>query len=193
MGLLTEEQIEQILTEQQNGPNATTDGAPASYEPIHFSDVFDLEISDDKLSAFLVPTGLDHKNVTLGDIHQLLAEKGITFGLVDDKTLSTYLTTSPLSPEPFKVAGGTPPTPRIPPEIVYHFDTDPLRIGTLKEDGTMDWKDRGDIPQVAVGDLLVEKVGGDPGAPGTNIFDQEVQPPRIKDEKFKTEKGRPGL
>ena len=189
MGLMTEEQVELVLTEQKSGTSTTIVEESASEETIHFSDVFDLEISDDKLAAFLIPTGLDHKSVTIDDIHQLLADKGITFGLVEEKSLSAYLEASPLSPVPFKVATGIAPTPKIPPDIVFHFDTDPLRIGTLKTDGTMDWKDRGEIPQVAIGDLLVEKVGGDPGAPGTNIFEQEVQPPRIKEEKFKTEKG----
>jgi uncharacterized protein (DUF342 family) len=190
MGLITEEQIEQILTEQQ-AAGAAQAQSPSGEEDaaVHFSDIFKLIISDDKLNAFLSPTGVNHKHVALADIQQLLTEHGIAFGVVSDELLSAYLEADTLTPEPFKIAAGIPPQPGHPPEIQYHFDTDPLRIGTLKEDGTMDWKDRGEIPQVAEGDLLVEKVGGDPGSPGTNVFDEEVPPPKIKDPKLKTNKG----
>jgi len=190
MGLLTEEQVELILSEQK-APK-TSPGPPQVQEEkdtAHFSDIFDLIISDDKIAAFLSPTGVNHRNVALGDIRQLLTEHGIAFGVISDELLSAYLKTDTLAPEPFKIAAGIPPETGNPPEIQYHFDTDPLRIGTLKEDGTMDWKDRGEIPQVAEGDLLVEKVGGDPGSPGTNVFGEEVPPPRVKDPKLKTNKG----
>ena len=190
MGLLTEEQIEQILAEQNNGSSIQkASESPEGQELIHSSNVFDLKITDDKLSAFLIPTGLNHKNVTIGDIHQLLDENGVSFGVVNDSLLLAYLEADPLPPDPFKIAGGIAPEPGVPPEIQYHFDTDPLRIGTLKEDGTMDWRDRGEIPQVAAGDVLVEKIGGAPGKAGTDVFGEEVPPPKIKDTKIKCNKG----
>lgn len=190
MSLLSEEQVEQILSEQKTPiPIPTESQSQEEDTALRFSDIFDLIVSDDKLEAFLRPTGEIHKNVRLEDIQLLLTEHGIAFGVISDKLLSAYLESDTLAPEPYKVAAGNPPQPAHPPEIQYHFDTDPLRIGTLKEDGTMDWRDRGEIPQVAAGDLLVEKVGGDPGSPGTNVFGEEVPPPKIKDAKLKTNKG----
>jgi uncharacterized protein (DUF342 family) len=74
-------------------------------------------------------------------------------------------------------------------QMIYYFDTNPMRIGTLLEDGSMDWKNRGEIPQVRTGELLAEKVGGDPGRPGMNVLGQEIAPPRIKDPSLKFGKG----
>ena len=53
----------------------------------------------------------------------------------------------------------------------------------------MDWKNRGDIPLVKAGDLLVEKTKGDPGQPGTTVCGKELPPPRMRNPKLKSGKG----
>jgi uncharacterized protein (DUF342 family) len=53
----------------------------------------------------------------------------------------------------------------------------------------MDWKNRGDIPQVAVGDVLVEKTDGRPGEPGTNVCGGVMPPPKAREPKLKCGKG----
>jgi uncharacterized protein (DUF342 family) len=53
----------------------------------------------------------------------------------------------------------------------------------------MDWKNRGDIPQVNVGDLLAEKLGGEPGQPGTSVYGLEIPAPRVKEPTLKFSKG----
>jgi hypothetical protein len=109
--------------------------------------------------------------------------------LIDDEALGRYLSLDPLPIEPFQIAQGLKPVPGHPPELVYHFDTDPLRIGTLLEDGTMDWKNRGEIPQVTENSVLAEKTGGDPGQPGRSVSDKEINPPRIREPQIKAGKG----
>lgn len=200
MGVLTQEQIERVLETQSyfsgnggNGNNGkdncgcqlTEDASESENEEVALS----LTLPKDKLSAFIFPAKNFKGSLTIEGVKEFLKGRSVVHGLVEDQVLSAYLAQSPLPMEPFKVATGSPAIPGIPPEIIYHFDTDPLRIGTLKKDGTMDWKDRGDIPQVTVGDVLMEKTEGQPGQPGTSVCGKEIPPPRLRNPKLKFGKG----
>lgn len=200
MGVLTQEQIESVLESQShtsaddgNGNGAKDNCGcqlPDETSELDQQDVaLSLTLPKDKLSAFISPTKNFNGSLTLEAVKEFLKGRSVEHGLVEDKVLSAYLAQSPLPMEPFKVATGNPAIPGIPPEIIYHFDTDPLRIGTLKDDGTMDWKDRGEIPQVKVGDLLAEKTEGQPGQPGTSVCGKDIPPPRLKNPKLKYGKG----
>ena len=193
MGLLTQAQVDDILEVQKQGGVRPGNSEPADSQE-DANTVQDLKglqvtISKDKLSAHLGPTGKELSGVTLDAVKELIENRGIGYGLIDDETLNRYLSLDPLPEAPFQIAQGLKPVPGHPPEIVYHFDTDPLRIGTLLEDGTMDWKNRGEIPQVTEGSVLAEKTGGDPGQPGRSVCDKEINPPRIREPQIKAGKG----
>jgi len=194
MGVLTPEQIESILETQRYLSLDQTEDCklrlsaenPKTQAPLTG---LKLIISEDKLSAYLCPSDVQPSGLTLQAVREFIAGQGVDFGLVDEQVLLKYISQNPLPGEPFKIASGAAPVEGRAPEIIYHFDTDPLRIGTLKSDGTMDWKNRGEIPQVNVGDLLVEKKPGQPGLPGTSVCGQELPPPRIRDPRLKCGKG----
>jgi hypothetical protein len=197
MGVLDQGQIDNVLAAQKflsaegsandpDSPCEPSDKADAAKGPTKNLSV---TITKDKLSAFISPIGPKPEGLTLEILKEYLNTRSVVFGLVDDAALERYLAQEILPMEPFKVAGGDAPVPGNPPEVIYHFDTDPLRIGTLQEDGTMDWKNRGDIPQVKAGDLLVEKTKGDPGKPGTSVSGKELPPPRLRNPKLKCGKG----
>jgi hypothetical protein len=197
MGVLDQAQIDNVLAAQKflsaegsdsdpECPSEPSDKAESAKSPTKNLSV---TITKDKLSAFISPNGPKPEGLTLEILKEFLAARSVVFGLVDDAALERYLAQEILPMAPFKVAGGVAPMPGIPPEVIYHFDTDPLRIGTLQEDGTMDWKNRGDIPQVKAGDLLVEKTKGDPGKPGTSVYGKELPPPRLRNAKLKCGKG----
>ncbi|MBT8339883.1 MAG: DUF342 domain-containing protein [Desulfatitalea sp.] len=195
MGLLSSEQVEQVLA-IQNGSAPPTDDASADRADIDetacdctASQFVELTVSTDKLTASISPLIQEQAPPSLDDVKLLLLENDIDYGVVSDNLLSAHLEKNPMPPDSFVVARGKPPVPGTPPEIRYYFDTDPLRIGTLLEDGTMDWKNRGEIPQVRQGDLLAEKVGGTKGEPGINIHGQEIKPPRVKEHALKCTKG----
>jgi hypothetical protein len=195
MGVLTKDQVDLILSAQTNadapapaspGLNDWVDAPPLDNAS---APSLNIEVSPDKLTVTLRPVKEVQAAPSMERVKALLMENNICFGVVSDKLLSAYLSQNPLPMEPFVVARGVPSEPGQPPQIQYYFDTDPIRIGTLLEDGTMDWKDRGEIPQVEPGALLAEKTGGDPGKPGTDVFGQEVGVPRIKDPPLKFSKG----
>jgi uncharacterized protein (DUF342 family) len=197
MGVLDQEEIDGVLAAQKYlGTKEIEDGPDSQCEPPDQDDASEVKIktlavtiTKDKLSAFISPNGTKPEGLTVETLKEYLEARSVVFGLVADEALERYLALEELPIEPFKVAGGVAAVPGKPPEIIYHFDTDPLRIGTLKEDGTMDWKNRGDIPQVKTGDILAEKTKGDPGRPGTTVSGKELPPPRLRNPKLKCGKG----
>ncbi len=183
LGVLDQEQVDTILRMQKameaelaaEEQRQADKEAPAKDEP-----EFELVIGDDFMQAWIkIPAGNPGK-VDLAGVKKELAANGIVHGLSDDAVIEAYLE-DPLPDLPLPVARGTEPVAGDPMEIVYHFDTDPMRVGTVKEDGTMDWKDRGTLPQVSPGDLLAEKVTRKEGRPGTDILGRPVPPPKTKD------------
>jgi hypothetical protein len=95
--------------------------------------------------------------------------------------------------EGWTIATGTDPIPDTPPQIKYHFDTDPLKIGTLTEDGLMDWKDRGKLPQVKEGDLLAEKIPGPKGKEGMDVYGKKIPIPKAAGATVQMRERRPAV
>jgi uncharacterized protein (DUF342 family) len=191
MGALSTAQVQLVSGELQLAKLCVSEATEAlpTESLIPLCSAFNLYVFEDKLSAVLLPTGLDHRQVEAAEIKQLLIQNGVSYGMISDDQMAHYLAQAQLPDDPFEVGRGAPPVAGFPSEIVYYFDNDPMRIGTLKEDGTMDWKDRGDIPQVTVDQVLAEKVGGDPGRPGIDVHGEEIPPPKIKQPLLKSSKG----
>lgn len=192
MGALSQEQVDSVLEAQRVVHGSEGDGAGgggAAGQARSKAEKLSLTVSKDGLAAYLSPGGNSLQGVTLEEIKALLEERGVVYGVVGDQALTDYLAGPTLPVEPFRIAYGRPPKAGRPPEIRYHFDTDPLRVGTVLEDGTMDWKNRGEVPEVRQGGLMAEKVGGDPGKPGTSVLGEEIPPPRIRESQLKCSKG----
>jgi uncharacterized protein (DUF342 family) len=119
----------------------------------------------------------------------MLQAEDIVFGVADDKQIKAYLNGEFNVGEPWEVASGTRPIPPSPPAIRYHFDTDPCKVGTLKNDGLMDWKDRGKLPQVKEGDLLAELLPGFAGKEGMDVHGKTVPNPKQNVQLLKCGKG----
>jgi uncharacterized protein (DUF342 family) len=147
-----------------------------------------VSVREDKMEASIKakPAGLGE--LSLAELKSLLTEDEVTHGLVDDEALAEFLEGNAPGAE-LIVARGTAPKPGRPDELRCHFNTNPHRIGTLLEDGTMDWKDRGEIPQAAEGDLLAEIKPGHPGRPGVDVHGHVVTPEENKKLRVRTGKG----
>ncbi|MBW1676572.1 MAG: DUF342 domain-containing protein [Deltaproteobacteria bacterium] len=136
---------------------------------------FSLTVSQHKLEAHICPRGQVPVEISLDDIKGLLAIKGIKYGVVDDTGITEYLKNRPIRKEPWKIAEGKAPEPARDAKVKYYFDTDPSKIGTLKNGGIIDFKERGEIPQVKEGDLIAEKIPGMDGTPHSCAKTQRYQ------------------
>ncbi|MBW2330536.1 MAG: DUF342 domain-containing protein [Deltaproteobacteria bacterium] len=122
-------------------------------------------------------------------IKELVAMKGIKYGIVDDTVIREYLKNRAIRKKPWKIAEGKAPEPARDAKVKYYFDTDPSKIGTLKKGGIIDFKERGEIPQVKKGDLIAEKIPGMEGKPGIDVLGNPVPVPKPKDIKLRCGKG----
>ncbi len=150
---------------------------------------FDLTVSEDKLNAFLSINKESTVSFTLPDIKDYLEAKGIRYGIIDDEKISDYLENKDSRDTPLKVAEGKSLDAGIDASIKYYFDTDPLKIGTVKNGGTIDFKDRGDLPQVKKGDLLAEKIPTVEGTAGNDVYGRYLSVSKPKDTTLRKGKG----
>ena len=150
---------------------------------------FNLTVSEDKVEAHICPGGQVPVEISLGDIKELLAVKGIKYGIVDDTVITEYLKNRPIQKKPWKIAEGKAPEPARDAQVKYYFDTDPSKIGTVKKGGIIDFKERGEVPQVRKGDLIAEKIPGMDETPGTDVFGNPIPAPKPKDIKLRCGKG----
>ena len=145
-------------------------------EPEEKDSGMELTISDDKLAAVVSFEGGSEKSVAADDIKTLLKEKGVVYGILDDDSINRHIENTREQDFKLKVASGIMPGSGTSDEIKYFFDTDPLKVGTLTEEGTMDWKNRGKVIQVDSGTLLAEFIPGEESSPGIDIYGNPIPP-----------------
>ncbi|BBO68806.1 hypothetical protein DSCA_27360 [Desulfosarcina alkanivorans] len=199
MGVLSSEERSEILrvqNEVEGQPQTDKEpapperkGKPSRSAPKKGSNL-DISVSKDKLKATAYIEGeVPAREFNVNDVKIMLHSQGILYGIADDTLIEAFLRGEFSVGEGWTIATGTEPVPDAPPQIVYHFDTDPLKIGTMTEDGLMDWKDRGRLPQVKEGDLLAEKNPGPKGKEGMDVYGKKIPIPKSREQRFKCGKG----
>lgn len=142
---------------------------------------FDVSVSADRMEASLFWTKKPPPNVTEQELQAFMTRRGITFGIVLSPDTLRQALSRPASKGSIIVARGRPPQPGRDASVHYHFDTDPLKVGRIRQGGAIDFRDRGEIPVVREGEVLAEKIPPVPGVPGIDVFGHAVEPPRPSD------------
>jgi uncharacterized protein (DUF342 family) len=148
-----------------------------------------ISISEDHMSAVIDFPKEESSGYTVDQVKQLLAENGIRRGIIPDEEIERYLQDVPEQERHFEIARGENAVDGKDAAIKYFFDTDPLKIGTLKQGGVLDFRDRGELPQVRKDALLAIREPPSPGKPGMDVFGVEIRPPHPKDIKLRYGKG----
>ncbi len=199
MGAITSDALAEILEMQRKienkaasapSPEASRDKRRSKRSSHKESGTLEITVSKDKLTATMFIEGdVPVADVDVNDVKIMLHAESILFGIADDEQIAAFLKGDFSVGEGWTIASGTEPIPDAPPEIKYHFDIDPLKVGTLTEDGLMDWKERGQLPQVKEGDLLAEKIPGPKGKEGMDVYGKKIAIPKTRDKRFKCGKG----
>ena len=177
------------LVAAMDGPTAEPAGenvaAPEKEEalPDEIKRFFTLSVSEDKMSASLQPKTDQAPSVSTAAVKAFLKSNGIVHGIIEDDDLAARLSAPSAADTPIVVAKGTPPVPGVDAVIKHHFATD-QKIGTLGAQGHIDFKDKGDVPFVRQGDLLLEKVPPIPGNPGIDVCGDVSTPAAPADAKL---------
>lgn len=119
----------------------------------------EVSVSPDRIRAFVrLKTRMTEPDLlTVSSLLDLLRQQRVTYGLVEDREIADWISSATPEDEPFQVALGDPPDPGEDGFVAYHFKTDYTNPGKILEDGSIDFRDRGDIPYVTPGDLLAVK------------------------------------
>jgi len=166
---------------QAQGPKITANGETVATADI--TRVCELIVSEDRMRAELRAKTDTPGPVSPAAVRRLLKQKGITHGIVEDHELESSLPTLKGPETAVIIARGTPPETGRNAALQYHFAKD-QKIGTLGTRGEIDFKNRGEVPFVHQGDLLVEKNPAVPGIPGHDVFGTELTPLPVSDIKL---------
>lgn len=134
-----------------------------------------LEVSRDFMAALLSKTDQFDNNITLTEIKDALHEKGIVLGLAEDKMIEGFINSSGFKTKSFRVAKGILPIQGKDAKVEFFFNTDYLKAGGLTVDGSIDFKERGEIPHVEEGTVLAEKIPMVESRRGHNIYGDEIE------------------
>ncbi len=192
--VMTKDQCDAILKKQKRFDQideAETEipGIPESQRMTSNDACFRLTVSEDKMNALFSINKDCAISFSLQDIKDYLEAKGIKYGIVNDQIILDYLENKEVRDAPLKVAEGKLPEPGVDASIKYCFDTDPLKVGTVRNGGSIDFKDRGSIPQVKKGDLLAEKIPAVEGTAGHDVYGRYLAVPKPKDKALRRGKG----
>lgn len=113
----------------------------------------------------------------------------ITHDVVEDPRIAANLASGAPENEPLQIATGIAPIPPRDATITYHFDTDPLKVGTLKKGGAIDFKSKGRYSLVTEKSVLAEKIPAVAGVPGKDITGETIAVPEPRDVTLQVGKG----
>ncbi|RQD67781.1 MAG: DUF342 domain-containing protein [Tindallia sp. MSAO_Bac2] len=134
-----------------------------------------IETDGHKLKAtmkIVAPEG-DGKPIDTETALNELRKQGIIFGvdqsIIEDKVSSQY------TEEPFVVAKAKLPEDGTDGKVNYFFNIEGSKKISIKEDGTVDFKNLDLIPNVEAGQLLAEMIPPTDGTPGTNVKGETIE------------------
>ncbi len=170
---------------RREGAEDLRDAAVPEAPPPWMKDLFSVEASSDGMEAYLVVRGLVAEAPTAAALKAFVRSNGIVGELFPLSLVVDTLNKRPKKDTKISIAQGTPPKPGRDARITYYFDTDPLKIGTIRSGGKIDFRERGEIPQVRPDDLLAEKIPKVKGEPGTDVHGKKIQPPEPRDVRLR--------
>ncbi len=161
----------------------------ATLEPEIIDGGIKLAVSRDFMAAFLSKTDHFDSSLTAERVKQALLDKGIVYGIADDKMIEGFINSSGFRTKSFRVAKGISPVQGKDAKVEFFFDTDYLKAGGLTVDGTIDFRDRGGVPHVEEDTVLAEKIPAVESKNGRNIFGEEIEAAPGNDIVLKLGKG----
>ncbi|PIE61529.1 MAG: polymerase [Desulfobacterales bacterium] len=169
-------------------PSNTQDG-PSLLQQTCISGGVMLQVAADFMSAFLIKGSDFDDSVSVSDIKTDLLDRGIVTGVADDQMIQGFIQSSGFKTKSFKVAKGIYPHEGQDAKVVYFFSTDYLKAGGMDENGTIDFRQRGEIPLVEKGTVLAEKTPRVKPRSGLNIYGEKISMPPVTDRALRYGKG----
>jgi uncharacterized protein (DUF342 family) len=107
--------------------------------------------------------------LSLSNLLDLLHKQAITYGIIEDKDIEAWIAKLGTDEDKLIAAKGDEPDYGEDGHIAFHFKKDYSNPGKIMEDGSIDFRDRGEIPHVQKGDLLAKKTPAREGKDGMSV------------------------
>lgn len=179
-GVIAPELRDEVMASQDRSGNKKRQ-AEASAFSSEFGGLVDLQVSQDRVEAWIrVPKSV-HGTTDITPIKQMIKKRGIKNGILPDREIQRIVQNCTDPHEKFVVARGVPASVGKPAQIIYHFNTEHDTAGIIREDGSIDFSARGDSPFVKKGQLLAEKKPMENPRPGIDIFGETLLVGEVED------------
>lgn len=144
---------------------------------------FDVIVSGDMLEAYIALKGDIPGGMDAAAIRVILLAHGI-HGIAPEDVIDSCLSNRDANKGTFKVARGVPPREGKSAALKYHFRSRPRWDELIESKVTLDFKNRGDIPQVKEGALLAEKIPMIQEDPGVDVYGKPFPVEKARDVKL---------
>ncbi|MBU2431055.1 MAG: DUF342 domain-containing protein, partial [Proteobacteria bacterium] len=172
--VITREVRDELMAAQDRTGKKKSTIDESSQFSSEFGAFVDLQISEDRVQAWIrIPKSV-HGTTDIEPIKALMKKRGISYGIVSDTEIRRFLKDCTDPHEKFVVAQGIAPSVGKPARIIYHFKTESEQAGVINEDGSIDFTSRGESPFVKKGQLLAEKIPMQHPKSGTDIFGETL-------------------
>lgn len=146
-------------------------------------DKVEIKVSNNGLQVFLdFKPGRDGREYKIEDLKKLLAEKNIEYGIKENVIKRVLKRRQPVKQK--VIAEGKKAEAGEDGYLIYHFEENKEKVGTLREDGTMDFYSKNLINNIRRGEKIVTMVEPTEGKPGIDVFGEEIKPPASKPVKL---------
>jgi len=170
--------------------SAPVAASPASSSPAAGSPppaaAWSVSIAPDAMTAYITLHDAA-RPPSLEALQQALHKAHVVFG-IDAAALQQVCAAAVAAGEPLAVARGQPAQPGQDAAIAYLFDLHPLKAGREIDDA-IDFRDRGDIPQVKPGTVLARKRPALEGVPGRDVHGRVLKVAKVRDARMQAGNG----
>lgn len=148
--------------------------------------VVSASIDPDLVTAYIekISEPTHSETLTLNTLLNYLKDQNITYGLVADDVLESWIKTSEPGDGKRIVALGDSPKQGHSGEVSFFFEIEYTNPGKIAEDGSIDFRDRGDIPYVNQDERLAEKKPAKEGKPGISVSGEPIPQVEVADPLF---------
>jgi uncharacterized protein (DUF342 family) len=148
--------------------------------------VCEINLSRDKMRATLwLAPSFGGRKITTQDILSELEKQGIVFGVVPKEKIDELIQKGQI--ENFIIAQGIDPIPGIDAQF-QSFIQEIEHAPQINEDGTVDFRELGDVVTVTKGEPLMRRIPATRGTDGRNVLGQEVPTQRGIDSPLSVDK-----
>lgn len=168
-------ELANILLEKNQIPETPDEEVMTDTSNVVLDDHFELSFTEHSTQALIIVKTDTANTMSLAHVKQFLEKNKVINGVKKDQEIKSWLCAADPEDPPFVIAQGREPKIPKDADVRYHFATDYLHAGKVSDDGSINFRDRGEVPFVEEDTFLAAKVFPEPGAPGINVHGKEIE------------------